>query len=90
QTHWGGASPGSQRCGCGVQQNCVEPKHRCNCDADRAEWSSDSGLLTHKETLPVRSLVLGDVQRSGSESAYRVGPLRCHGDSKSKPRALVL
>uniref|UniRef100_A0A3Q1AZ66 Contactin associated protein like 3 n=1 Tax=Amphiprion ocellaris TaxID=80972 RepID=A0A3Q1AZ66_AMPOC len=80
QTYWGGASAGSQRCGCSLQQNCVDPKHHCNCDADRNEWSSDSGLLTHKETLPVRSLVLGDVQRSGSESAYKVGPLRCYGD----------
>uniref|UniRef100_A0AAQ5Z510 Contactin associated protein like 3 n=1 Tax=Amphiprion ocellaris TaxID=80972 RepID=A0AAQ5Z510_AMPOC len=87
QTYWGGASAGSQRCGCSLQQNCVDPKHHCNCDADRNEWSSDSGLLTHKETLPVRSLVLGDVQRSGSESAYKVGPLRCYGDSKSNSRA---
>lgn len=47
--------------------------------------SDDSGLLTHKDTLPVRSVVLGDVHRPGSESAYRVGPLRCHGDSKSGP-----
>lgn len=45
--------------------------------------ASDSGLLTHKETLPVRSLVLGDVHRPGSESMYRLGPLQCHGDSKS-------
>lgn len=45
--------------------------------------TEDSGLLTHKDTLPVRSLVLGDIQRPGSEAAYRVGPLRCHGDSKS-------
>lgn len=30
----------------------------------------------------MRSLVLGDLQRPGSEAAYRVGPLRCHGDSK--------
>uniref|UniRef100_A0A3P8SKM3 Contactin associated protein like 3 n=1 Tax=Amphiprion percula TaxID=161767 RepID=A0A3P8SKM3_AMPPE len=87
QTYWGGASAGSQRCGCSLQQNCVDPKHHCNCDADRNEWSSDSGLLTHKETLPVRSLVLGDVQRSGSESAYKVGSLRCYGDSKSNSRA---
>lgn len=49
--------------------------------------TNDSGLLTHKETLPVRSLVLGDIQRPGSEAAYRVGPLRCHGDSKSIPAA---
>lgn len=47
--------------------------------------TNDSGLLTHKETLPVRSVVLGDVHRPGSERAYRVGPLRCHGDSKSIP-----
>lgn len=45
--------------------------------------TQDSGPLTHKESLPVRSLLLGDIQRPGSEAAYRVGPLRCHGDSKS-------
>ncbi|XP_030298808.1 contactin-associated protein-like 4 isoform X2 [Sparus aurata] len=80
QTHWAGAPPGSQRCACGLQESCVDPKHHCNCDADRTEWANDSGLLTHKETLPVRSLVLGDVHRPGSESAYKVGHLRCHGD----------
>uniref|UniRef100_A0A3P8TDS8 Contactin associated protein like 3 n=1 Tax=Amphiprion percula TaxID=161767 RepID=A0A3P8TDS8_AMPPE len=80
QTYWGGAHPGSQQCSCGLQGDCVDPQHYCNCDADRMEWTEDSGLLTHKESLPVRSLVLGDIQRPGSEAAYRVGPLRCHGD----------
>uniref|UniRef100_A0A1A8IJF7 Contactin-associated protein-like 4 n=1 Tax=Nothobranchius kuhntae TaxID=321403 RepID=A0A1A8IJF7_NOTKU len=80
QTYWGGAHPDSQQCSCGLQGDCVDPQHYCNCDADRLEWSEDSGLLTHKASLPVRSLVLGDVQRPGSEAAYRVGPLRCHGD----------
>ncbi|XP_039995159.1 contactin-associated protein-like 4 [Xiphias gladius] len=79
-TYWGGAPPSSQQCACSLQGSCVDPKHHCNCDADHTEWANDSGLLTHKENLPVRSLVLGDVQRPGSESAYRVGPLRCHGD----------
>uniref|UniRef100_A0A3P8TCK0 Contactin associated protein like 3 n=1 Tax=Amphiprion percula TaxID=161767 RepID=A0A3P8TCK0_AMPPE len=79
-TYWGGAHPGSQQCSCGLQGDCVDPQHYCNCDADRMEWTEDSGLLTHKESLPVRSLVLGDIQRPGSEAAYRVGPLRCHGD----------
>uniref|UniRef100_A0A3P9DC44 Contactin-associated protein-like 4 n=1 Tax=Maylandia zebra TaxID=106582 RepID=A0A3P9DC44_9CICH len=80
QTYWGGAHPGSQQCACGLQGDCVDLQHYCNCDADRLEWTEDSGLLTHKDTLPVRSLVLGDIQRPGSEAAYRVGPLRCHGD----------
>ncbi|XP_054885395.1 contactin-associated protein-like 4 [Poeciliopsis prolifica] len=79
-THWGGALPGSQRCACGLQENCLDPKRHCNCDADRTAWSSDSGLLTHKESLPVRSLVLGDVKRPGSESSFQVGPLHCYGD----------
>ncbi|XP_028300530.1 contactin-associated protein-like 4 isoform X4 [Gouania willdenowi] len=80
QTFWAGAQPGSQQCVCGLQDNCVDPSHFCNCDADYDLWTNDSGLITHKETLPVRSLVLGDVQRPGSEAAYKVGPLRCHGD----------
>uniref|UniRef100_A0A669F1A5 Contactin-associated protein-like 4 n=1 Tax=Oreochromis niloticus TaxID=8128 RepID=A0A669F1A5_ORENI len=79
-THWGGAPPGSQQCACSLQDNCVDSRYHCNCDADSNEWTNDSGLLTHKETLPVRSLVLGDIQRHGSESTYKVGPLRCHGD----------
>uniref|UniRef100_A0AAQ6ICF3 Contactin associated protein like 3 n=1 Tax=Anabas testudineus TaxID=64144 RepID=A0AAQ6ICF3_ANATE len=80
QTYWGGAVPGSRQCACGLQDNCVDSNHHCNCDADYDQWANDSGLLTHKETLPVRSLVLGDIQRPGSEAAYKVGPLHCHGD----------
>nr|XP_057947216.1 contactin-associated protein-like 4 [Doryrhamphus excisus] len=80
QNYWGGAQPGSQQCACGLQGDCLDPQHYCNCDADSAEWTEDSGLLSHKDSLPVRSLVLGDIQRPGSEAAYRVGPLRCHGD----------
>ncbi|XP_043990407.1 contactin-associated protein-like 4 isoform X1 [Gambusia affinis] len=80
QTYWGGAHPGSQQCACGLQGDCVDPQLYCNCDADRMEWSEDSGFISHKESLPVRSLVLGDVQRPGSEAAYRVGSLQCHGD----------
>ncbi|XP_031726504.1 contactin-associated protein-like 4 isoform X2 [Anarrhichthys ocellatus] len=80
QTYWGGAQPGSQQCVCGLQGDCVDPQHYCNCDADRIEWAEDSGLLTHTKSLPVRSLVLGDIQRAESEAAYRVGPLRCYGD----------
>uniref|UniRef100_A0A673A6R5 Contactin associated protein like 3 n=1 Tax=Sphaeramia orbicularis TaxID=375764 RepID=A0A673A6R5_9TELE len=80
QTYWGGAQPGSQQCSCGLHGDCVDPQHYCNCDADRSQWTEDSGLLTHKASLPVRSLVLGDVHRPGSEAAYRVGPLSCRGD----------
>uniref|UniRef100_A0AAX7SVG1 Contactin associated protein like 3 n=1 Tax=Astatotilapia calliptera TaxID=8154 RepID=A0AAX7SVG1_ASTCA len=68
QTYWGGAQPGSQQCACGLQGDCPQ------------EIAPTLCLLTHKESLPVRSLVLGDIQRPGSEAVYRVGPLQCHGD----------
>uniref|UniRef100_A0A669CX27 Contactin associated protein like 3 n=1 Tax=Oreochromis niloticus TaxID=8128 RepID=A0A669CX27_ORENI len=80
QTSWGGALTGTRQCACSLQDSCLDPSHYCNCDADYDQWTEDTGLLTHKETLPVRSLVLGDIHRPGSEAAYRVGPLRCHGD----------
>ncbi|TKS79428.1 Contactin-associated protein-like 4 [Collichthys lucidus] len=38
QTYWGGSQPGSQQCACGLQGDCVDPQHYCNCDADRMEW----------------------------------------------------
>ncbi|KAF6715522.1 Contactin-associated protein-like 4 [Oryzias melastigma] len=80
QTYWGGAPPDSHQCACALQGKCLDPRFSCNCDADHDQWTDDSGLITQKEHLPVRSLVLGDVQRPGSEGAYRVGILRCHGD----------
>ncbi|XP_077440913.1 contactin-associated protein-like 4 isoform X1 [Vanacampus margaritifer] len=79
QTHWAGAVPGSRQCACALHKNCLNSNVQCNCDADNEQWNNDSSLLTHKETLPVRSLVLGGIQ-PGSEAAYKVGPLRCHGD----------
>ncbi|XP_023284645.1 contactin-associated protein-like 4 [Seriola lalandi dorsalis] len=84
QTYWGGAQPNSRQCACGLQDSCLDSNHYCNCDADYDQWANDSGLLTYKESLPVRSLVLGDIQRLGSEAAYKVGPLRCHGDTSSE------
>uniref|UniRef100_A0A3P9QHD9 Contactin-associated protein-like 4 n=1 Tax=Poecilia reticulata TaxID=8081 RepID=A0A3P9QHD9_POERE len=79
QNFWGEALPGSRQCACGLQDNCLDSSFYCNCDADYDLWY-DSDLLTQKESLPVRLLVLGDIHRPGSEAAYRVGPLRCHGD----------
>lgn len=87
QTSWGGALTSSRQCACSLQDSCLDLSHDCNCDADYDQWTEDSGLLTHKETLPVRSLVLGDIHRPGSEAAYRVGPLRCHGDKNFRNAA---
>uniref|UniRef100_A0A8B9K345 Contactin associated protein like 3 n=1 Tax=Astyanax mexicanus TaxID=7994 RepID=A0A8B9K345_ASTMX len=79
-TYWGGAVPDSQQCACGLQEDCVDPEHFCNCDGDLDDWANDSGFISLKEHLPIRLLAVGDISRPGSEAAYRVGPLQCYGD----------
>ncbi|KAF5903550.1 contactin-associated protein-like 2, partial [Clarias magur] len=78
--YWGGSAPGVQKCSCGIEHNCIDPKHHCNCDADQKHWREDSGLLVYKDHLPVSEVAVGDTNRPGSEAKVTVGPLHCHGD----------
>ncbi|XP_062843349.1 contactin-associated protein-like 2b [Trichomycterus rosablanca] len=78
--YWGGSGPGIQKCSCGIERNCTDPKYFCNCDADQRQWREDSGVLMYKDHLPVAQVVVRDTQRSGSEAKLTVGPLRCQGD----------
>ncbi|XP_006875302.1 PREDICTED: contactin-associated protein-like 4-like [Chrysochloris asiatica] len=79
-TYWGGSLPDAQKCTCGLEGNCLDSHYLCNCDADRDEWTNDTGLLSHKEHLPVTRIVITDVGRPRSEVVYRLGPLLCRGD----------
>uniref|UniRef100_A0A8C4GYN5 Contactin associated protein 2 n=1 Tax=Dicentrarchus labrax TaxID=13489 RepID=A0A8C4GYN5_DICLA len=79
--YWGGSGPGIQKCACGIDRNCTDPKYDCNCDADHKQWKEDSGLLIYKEHLPVSQVAVGDTNRPGSEAKLTVGPLRCQGDN---------
>ncbi|KAG7251725.1 hypothetical protein CRUP_015905 [Coryphaenoides rupestris] len=47
-----GSSAGSQLCACGLQHDCLDTQHHCNCDS---KWANVSGLLTQKEMLPETS-----------------------------------
>ncbi|XP_074857379.1 contactin-associated protein-like 5 [Carettochelys insculpta] len=78
--YWGGSLPGVQQCACGLEESCLDMRYFCNCDADKEEWTNDTGLLSFKDHLPVTQLVITDTNRSNSEAAWRIGPLRCHGD----------
>ncbi|XP_059358616.1 contactin-associated protein-like 2 [Carassius carassius] len=78
--YWGGSGPGVQKCACGIERNCTDPRYYCNCDADLRQWKEDAGMLMYKDHLPVSQVVIGDVHRSGSEARLTVGPLRCQGD----------
>ncbi|XP_070097867.1 contactin-associated protein-like 5 isoform X2 [Equus caballus] len=78
--YWGGVPPGVQQCDCGLDESCLDIQHFCNCDADKDEWTNDTGFLSFKDHLPVTQIVITDTNRSNSEAAWRIGPLRCYGD----------
>ncbi|KAM4833587.1 contactin-associated protein-like 4 isoform 2-T2 [Thomomys bottae] len=80
QTYWGGSLPDPQKCTCGLEGNCIDAHYHCNCDADRNEWTNDTGFLSYKEHLPVTKIVITDTGRPLSEAAYKLGPLLCRGD----------
>ena len=76
--YWGGASPGSLKCACGMINSCANYSPACNCDSNDNVWREDSGLLTDKTKLPVVQLKFGDV--GGYEKGYHtLGKLKCYG-----------
>ncbi|XP_055840610.1 neurexin-4 isoform X1 [Episyrphus balteatus] len=80
--YWAGALPGSRKCECGILGKCIDPTKWCNCDAERMEWTEDSGDIREKEYLPVRAVRFGDTGTPLDEKQgrYTLGPLRCEGD----------
>ena len=84
-TYWGGASPGSNKCACGMTNSCADSSEACNCDKNDGEWREDSGLLTDKSHLPVKQLRFGDTGSNGpnnvaDEKGYHtLGKFKCYG-----------
>jgi len=87
-TYWGGASPGSGKCACGMTNSCANSWRNCNCDANDNTWREDSGLLVDKTRLPVKQLRFGDA--SGRQKVYysswsrnqgyhTLGKFKCYG-----------
>ena len=80
-TYWGGASPGSGKCACGMSNTCVSPNYGCNCDANQFVWHEDSGLLTDKTHLPVKQLRFGDTGSNYEHGYHTLGKLKCYGEA---------
>ncbi|XP_073075051.1 uncharacterized protein [Manis javanica] len=94
---WTGAPAGAQQCGCGLDQSCLDVGHLCSCGSDKDgcilnklqeatspyKRTNDTGLLSFRDHLPVTQIVIMGTNRSNSEAAWRIGPLRCYGDQSS-------
>lgn len=86
-TYWGGASPDSNKCACGMNDTCATGG-KCNCDANDRKWREDSGLLTDKSKLPVIQLRFGDTGDPRVEKGFHtLGKLKCYGIAKMYPYA---
>lgn len=78
-TYWGGASPGSNMCACGMNDSCATGG-ACNCDANDRTWREDSGMLIDKSTLPVTQLRFGDTADPRDEKGFHtLGKFKCYG-----------
>ncbi|CAL8092395.1 unnamed protein product [Calicophoron daubneyi] len=85
QFYWGGGVPGLQKCACGVEGTCTGDSLTCNCDSSGSTTPPlvDNGMLQFKDDLPVTEVRFGDTGgiNDNKRSQYRVGPLRCYGDT---------
>lgn len=82
--YWGGSRPGTARCNCGMQADCIDPRKWCNCDSRSSEWKMDEGYLREKEHLPVAQLRFGDTGSltDDKKGEFTLGPLICEEDSQ--------
>ena len=78
-SYWGGASPGSNKCACGMTNSCAYRSKGCNCDKNDLVWREDSGLLTDKSQLPVKQLRFGDTGDSKEQGYHTLGKMKCYG-----------
>ena len=77
--YWGGASPDSGKCACGMTQTCKKPSEVCNCNTNDNVWRYDEGYLTDRVTLPVSKLHFGDTGGRSEKGYHTLGKLTCYG-----------
>ena len=88
---WAGAGPASRLCQCGERGDCLEAGARCNCDSNTSDWTSDSGIIRDKLSLPVTRLHFGDTGTplDTKEGRFSLGPLVCSHPSPASSRGRV-
>ena len=77
--YWGGASPGSGKCACGMTKTCKKPSRVCNCNSNDNVWRFDEGYLTDRNVLPVSKLYFGDTGDESEAGYHTLGKLTCYG-----------
>lgn len=84
-TYWSDTKdPSETGCQCSIDGTCAEALNSdaiCNCDTYGADVI-DEGVLTDKDSLPVKSLRYGGSLTRISSVRYILGPLLCSGKAR--------
>ena len=84
-TYWSGSRNASETgCQCSLDGTCAKIPNAqpvCNCDTFGADLI-DEGILTDKDSLPVKSLKYGGAKTQFSSIKYILGPLICSGKAR--------
>ena len=84
-TYWSGArDPSETGCQCSIDGTCAESLNSdsiCNCDTFGADVT-DEGILTDKNSLPVKALRYGGAMTKFSSVKYILGSLVCSGKAR--------
>eukprot|EP00057_Strongylocentrotus_purpuratus_P009894 XP_011664368.1 PREDICTED: uncharacterized protein LOC105438351 [Strongylocentrotus purpuratus] len=79
-TYWGGAPHNSSSCACGSTGTC-DGNGQCTCDLKINYLRyQDDGNITHKASVPVSEIRVGDTGEDSSTADVTLGPLYCKGE----------
>merc|ERR1719347_262769 len=85
--YFDGADSSNHVCGCYEAGTCAYQAFNstCNCDLSGlvALWTEDSGKITNKTDLPIRSFKYGGFFNENQAAKVSIGKLQCRGKAKS-------
>ena len=76
-------------CQCAETDSCLSPageiRYQCNCDANEPEFSSDAGVITAMDKLPITQFSYGPLQFGLQRANVTIGRLLCSGKKGLSP-----
>ena len=80
----GAHDAGEHICSCGEDQSCMDGTVDlpCNCDQKSPFWTSDDGIITAKDLLPIKAFNYGPLIYDLERANVTVGRLKCSGNKR--------
>jgi hypothetical protein len=82
-----GSHAGEHICECGEDNSCISvsgSEFTCNCDSKIPDWTSDAGIITDMQLLPMVGFKYGPLEFEIEKANFTFGRLQCSGILKLK------